>query len=226
MSYAQNYLKMDKIDRLLDALEYPDLYSEKDLEAMLDDTEVREAYNLIVKTKSALTPIPSPDVDAEWATFKKSHPATRRRATLRISSLFSRNIAASIAICIASLAAVAAVVGVSVNYLLKPKTQTSSDEIVAVSKENAVSTDTVISVEDAPSTAPETIVFDNEPLEAIITRIAEYHDCNVTFSSDAPKSLRLYFRWNQAQSLDDVVESLNNFEQINIAVEDKTIKID
>lgn len=217
---------MDKIDRLLDALEHPDLYSDKDLEAMLADSEVRETYNLIVKTKSALTPIQTPDVDAEWLSFQKSHPATRQRPTLRISNLFSRNIAASIAICIASLAAVAAVVGVSVNYVLKPRTHTSSDEIVAMAKEAIVSTDTVISVEEAPSAAPETIVFDNEPLETIITRIAEYHDYNVTFSSDTPKSLRLYFRWNQAQSLDDVVESLNNFEQITISVEDKTIKID
>ena len=44
---------MDKIDRLLDAIEHPDLYSEKDIEAMLADTEVREAYACLLYTSDA-----------------------------------------------------------------------------------------------------------------------------------------------------------------------------
>ncbi len=56
---------MDKIDRLLDAIEHPDRYSEKDVEAMLADPEVMEVYRLLDTIKAVLTPIPAPDVDTE-----------------------------------------------------------------------------------------------------------------------------------------------------------------
>ena len=42
MSYAKNYLKMDKIDRLLDAIESPNRYTPTEIEAMLKDPEVKE----------------------------------------------------------------------------------------------------------------------------------------------------------------------------------------
>ena len=100
MYYAQNCLNMDKIDRLLDAIEHPDRYSEKEMEAMLADPEVMEVFALLDKTKASLTPIAAPDVDAEWEAFQSSRRvpdggAKRRPAIL---SLFSRNIAASVAI--------------------------------------------------------------------------------------------------------------------------------
>lgn len=216
---------MDKIDRLLDAIENPDRYSEKEIETLLADPEVRKVYNLLDKTKATLTPISAPDVDTEWDTFKNSHPAKQHR-TYRIFNLFSRNVAASIAIGVASLAAVAAVVGVSVNYALNKNTDNQIAEVAPTTKENVASSDTILVVEQAPAVAPETIVFDNEPLETIINRIVEYYDYKAEFSTDAPKALRLYFRWNQAQTIHEVVESLNNFEQIQITLKDKTLKID
>lgn len=218
---------MDKIDRLLDAIEHPDRYSDKEMEAMLADPEVREIYDMLDKTKASLTPISTPDVDSEWETFKNAHPEPQKHAGFRIPNLFSRNIAASIAIGIASLAAVAAVVGVSVNYALNDKNaEVSANEVAIVENTTVTPADTIAAVDEAPATAPEIIVFDNEPLENIAKRIAEYYGFKAEFSTDAPKSLRLYFRWNQAQPLDDVVESLNNFEQIHLTVKDKTIKID
>lgn len=225
MYYVQNYLKMDKIDRLLDAIEHPDRYSQKEIETLLADPEVMEVYSLLDKTKATFTPISTPDINAEWDRFRNLHP-TRQFRTYRIFNLFSRNVAASIAIGIASLAAVAAVVGVSVNYALNKNTDNQIVEVEAAIKENVTSSDTILVVEEVPAVAPETIVFDNEPLETIINRMAEYYGCKAEFSTDSSKSLRLYFRWNQAQPLDEVIESLNNFEQINLTVKDKTIKID
>lgn len=216
---------MDKIDRLLDAIENPDRYSEKEIKALLSDPEVKEVYNLLDKTKATLTPISTPDIDAEWDRFSNLHP-TKQHCTYHIFNLFSRNVAASIAIGVASLATVAAVVGASVNYALNKNTDNQIAEVAPTTKENVASSDTILVVEEAPAVAPETIVFDNEPLETIINRIAEYYDYKAEFSTDAPKALRLYFRWNQAQTIHDVVESLNNFEQIQITLKDKTLKID
>ncbi len=217
---------MDKIDNLLDAIENPDRYSDREMEAMLADQAVAEVYDLLNKTKASLATIPTPDVDAEWKAFEHANPTEQQHKPFRILNLATRNIAASIAISIVSIAAVAAVVGVSINYVLTQNKETPSTEVTTVVQENVDTNNVIIAPEGTPATAPETIVFDNEPLETIIKHIAEYYGYKVEFSTDAPKSLRLYFHWNQAQTLDDVVESLNNFEQIHIIVKDKTIKID
>ena len=182
---------MDKIDRLLDAIEHPDRYSEKEMEAMLADPEVMEVFALLDKTKASLTPIAAPDVDAEWEAFQSSRRvpdggAKRRPAIL---SLFSRNIAASVAIVIASLAAVAAVVGVGVNMALDRKAESPATEIAAVAKEDAVAADTTATAGEVPAAVPETVIFDNEPLEAIAARIAGYYGYRVEFAGEASRSL-------------------------------------
>lgn len=212
---------MDKIDKLLDAIEHPDRYSDRELETMLADPEVMEIYQILDKTKASLSPIAAPDVDAEWKAFESAH----NKRKFSIPNFFPRNIAATISIGVVSLAALATVVGVSVSHVIDQKTETQVAEIAAVTKEDASKNDTVVSIEDTPAVAPETIVFDNETFETIVGRIAEYYGCDVEFASDRSKSLRLYFRWNQAHTLGEVVENLNNFEQIHLTLSDNTIKI-
>lgn len=216
---------MDKIDKLLDAIEHPDRYSDSEIREMLQDHEVKEVFDMLDKTKSSLQPIATPDIDAEWKAFESAHRHLNAKSRFRIFNFISRNIAASIAIGMVSLVAVAAVVGVSVNYMLKHNEDAVSEGAPA-SNEMVAVTDTVSEIKKIQTPTQDTIVFDNDSLETIINRIAEYYDCKATFSSETSKSLRLYFRWNQAQTLDEVIESLNNFERIHIICKDKNITID
>ncbi len=216
---------MDKIDKLLDAIEHPDRYSDSEIREMLQDPEVKEVFDMLDKTKSSLQPIATPDVDAEWKAFESAHRHLNAKSRFRIFNFVSRNIAASIAIGMVSLVAVAAVVGVSVNYALKHNEDAVSEGAPA-SNEMVAVTDTVSEIKEIKTLTQDTIVFNNDSLETIINQIAEYYDCKATFSSETSKSLRLYFRWNQAQPLNEVIESLNNFERINITAKDKTITID
>ena len=68
-------------------------------------------------------------------------------------------------------------------------------------------------------------MFDNEPLKTIAGKIGEYYGYQVEFSNEAAESLRMYFRWDQENTVEEVVERLNNFEQIHIEIKDQTIKI-
>lgn len=221
MFYVQNYLEMDKIDQLLEAMEYPDRYSEKDVEAMLADPEVREVYDLLDKTSATLRPMPDPDVEAEWTAFKRSHNRRGRGLTYWLS----RNVAASVAIGLASLATLAAVVA-GVGHVFDKRVDAPSVETGVADEECVIPDDVTVVAADTTVLAPEIIVFDNDSLEEIVSRVAGYHGYEVEFSADAPRGLRLHFRWNQAQPLDEVVESLNNFERIHITVKGRTIKID
>lgn len=216
---------MDKIDQLLDAIEHPEQYSDSELEALLSDPEVQEALELMGKTKSSLRPISSPDVDAEWASFAKAHKK-QRLITFRP---FNRNIAASIAIVIASLAAVAALINISVSRSSSRQIDTSS--IVSDmedSKTPAVISESVSTTNDTvmTTTEPDIVLFDNEPFESIISRIASYYGSNALFKTEQAKSLRLYFKWDRNKPLETIIESLNNFEQIHLSIDGQTIEID
>lgn len=220
MFYVQNYLEMDKIDRLLEAMEHPDSYSENDVEAMLADPEVREVYDLLDKTSATFRPMPDPDVEAEWTAFKRSR--NRRGLTCWVS----RNVAASVAIGLASLATLAAVVVAGVGHVFDKRVDGPSVETVVADEECVIPDDVAVAAADTTVLAPEIIIFENDSLEEIVSRVAGYHGYEVEFSADAPRGLRLHFRWNQAHPLDEVVESLNNFERIHITVKGRTIKID
>ncbi len=218
---------MDKIDRLFDAMEHPEHFSSAEIEEMLHDPEVKEAFDLLDKTKSSLQSIDIPDIEDEWKTFENNHRQYKKSRHRWPSRFFSRNAAASIAIGIASFTAVAAIVGVGINRINNNRSEATPDvKTVAGNASGTSQPDTVKAAEIKKEAAPEIILFDEETFETIINRIATYYDYKVVFNNNATKTLRLYFRWNQALPLEDVVESLNNFEQINLSIKDKNLKID
>lgn len=227
MSYAKNFLKMDKIDKLLDAVEQPERYSPEEIEEMLQDSEVKEVADLLDKTKSSLWNIASPDIDEEWRIFEEKHKGTSALRHSWLPRIFNRNAAASIAIGIASVTALATIVGVSVHFIdnnreveIKKTTETLKPEI------SASPNDSLKTVASSNNKTTETIEFDNENLETIITEIAGYYDCKAIFNKDDSKTLRLYFRWDKTLTIEEVAARLNNFEQIHITVKDNIIKVD
>ena len=217
---------MDKIDRFLDAIEYPERYTQSEIDAMLQDPEIKKVFDLLDKTKSSLQPQQSPDIEAEWRRFEKNHPTSKVMHCFWLAGILSRNIAATIAIAIVSFTAVAAIVGIGINRLSQRKEASRPADIRTEYVEVTSKPDSVKSVEAVNDKIPEIIVFDNEPLKTIAGKIAAYYGCNVEFNNEASKSLRLYFRWNQENTIEEVVERLNNFEQIHIVIKDNTIKID
>lgn len=227
MFYAKNFLKMDKIDRLLDAMEHPERYSATEIETMLQDSEVKDAFDLFDKTKSSLQTIISPDVEEEWKRFENNHNNSEIIRRFWLSRIFSRNVAASIVVGIASFAAVAAIVGVGIHHILTDRVEAAA-KIDDVTNGRIVSAqpDTVKQIEDNKDVTPEIVVFDDDTFETIISKLADYYDYEVIFDNASSKSLRLYFRWNQANSIEEVIGRLNNFEQINLTVNDKTIKVE
>lgn len=209
---------MDKIDRLHEALSHPERFEDTELADMMKDSDVKEHYATLCRTQSALSDIPEPDVDSEWESFSASR--TRRRNPL--TGFLRRNAAACIAVGVVSMAAIAAVVGVNISRQETGEPQTmATEEMIVESREN----DTIVVNGGESIEAPSTIIFDNEPLEKIMERIGEYYGCRIEYSPTAPRTLRLYFRWNRAGSVEEIVESLNNFEQVRLTYKDNTIKI-
>ena len=216
----------DNIDRLLDALEHPENYSDADVEQLLANPEAREVYNMLRKTADASAPVPEINLDEEWRRFEAKQPK-RRPVILRwLSFIASRNAAAVVIALVGTLAVVAATIGVT-NYFNANKEmaqteQTEPQKQTAIANSNVAPTDT-IPAETTP--LPETIVFKGENLERILADMAGYYGATVKFNQDATKSLLLYFEWDQSLPLREVVEQLNNFEQINITLTDKVLTV-
>lgn len=216
----------DKIDRLLDALEHPENYSDAEVEQILSDPQAREVYDMMRKTADASAPVPQINLDEEWQRFEAKQ--TRRKPVILrwLPFMASRNAAAVVLALVGTLAVVAATIGVT-HYIgtqkdLAQTQQTEQQEQTAVAKTDIAPADT-IPTEVAP--LPETILFKGETLETILSDIARYYGVTVKFNQDAAKSLQLYFEWNQALPLNEVVEQLNNFEQINITLTDNVLTV-
>ena len=216
----------DKIDRLLDALEHPENYTDTEVEQILSDPQAREVYDMMRKTADASAPVPQINLDEEWQRFEAKQ--TRRKPVILrwLPFMASRNAAAAVLAIVGTLAVVAATIGVT-HYIgtqkdLAQTQQTEQQEQTAVAKTDIAPADT-IPTEVAP--LPETILFKGETLETILSDIARYYGTTVKFNQNAAKSLQLYFEWNQALPLNEVVEQLNNFEQIDITLTDNVLTV-
>lgn len=216
----------DNIDRLLDALEHPENYSDAEVEQILADPEAREVYDILRKTADASAPVSEINLDEEWRRFEAKQPK-RRPVILRwLSFMASRNAAAVIIALVGTLAVVAATIGVThyfnSNKEMAQTEQTEPQKQTAIADSKVAPTDTLTN-EEAPM--PETIVFKGENLERILADMAGYYGVTVKFNQDAAKSLLLYFEWDQSLPLNEIVEQLNNFEQIDITLTDKALTV-
>ncbi|MGN0066265.1 MAG: DUF4974 domain-containing protein, partial [Bacteroides sp.] len=68
-------------------------------------------------------------------------------------------------------------------------------------------------------------IFNNVPLDSMLTAIATAHGVGVEFENEAARHLRFHFVWKREDSLSRVVEKLNTFEAVNIGMEDKTLVV-
>ena len=214
------------IDRLLDALEHPEKYSDAEVEQLLTDPETREVYDILRKTADVSAPVPEINLNEEWRRFEAKQPKRRPLILRWLTFVASRNAAAVVIALVGTLAVVAATIGVTRYFIadkeLAQTEQTEPQKQTDIANANVGPTDTIPS-ETTP--LPEPIVFKEENLERVLADIAEYYGATVKFNQDAAKSLKLYFEWDQSLPLNEVVEQLNNFEQINITLTDKVLTV-
>ena len=212
---------MDKYEIVLDIIEHPEKYTSEQLAEIMSDSETREIYNLLCKTDSAIEADKKVDVDAEWADFMEKHSARRRH---RFFWLGSRAASIAAVVC-TSIAAVAAGIAVTVAVIdHKPK---AVDEYVAVAPSVvAVSKDTITTKNDTVKLSRTPIMFEDEPLEKIMKEVADIYCVELKFNNKEAALLHLYYKFDPSLTLNEVVEQLNTFEQINIKQNGNILTID
>lgn len=216
---------MDKYDIVLDLIEHPAKYTPERIAEILSDPEAGEIYNLLCKTDSTLASTDAyVDVDAEWQKFSQLHKKPK------FQFLWSGRRAASIAaIAITSLAAVAIGITVAVKTF-EPKPQPievsaeASVERPATMSETIGKDSTLMTEEVAVLNT--TVVFEDTSLDEILSRVAEVHGATVEYKRPETAQLHLYYKFDPTIPLNETVEQLNTFEQINIRISGKKITVD
>jgi len=173
-----------------DMQEAPDKYSDQEIEAMMDDLDQ------------------IPDVDEAWQQFARQQ---RRR---NVTSLHSWHKVAAMIIGILTLSGIA-FAAVHIVRL----SQHEEQSVTAVEKpQSAVTVSQTFPTDTIVKTEP--VVFDNVTLDSIAKDIASNHHLDMDLQNEQASQLRFYFVWNQEDRLQEVIEKLNMFEQVNLAVED------
>ena len=133
-------------------------------------------------------------VDEEWQKFEARHFAPKRRpwGWMQIAAAF-------IGLLMLSGIAYAAVHIVSSNR--SQQAETAADTTAADS-------------------IPQTRIFENAPLDEMITEIAQYYNKVADIESEEAHELRLYYKWEPKDALEDVVADLNHFDHVSLAIED------
>ena len=203
----------DKIHLLLDMHEHPENYSDEQLAAMLND----EMLEQLVIAKRAMTDIPEPDVDAEWQHFEQEHFAPEKnRRWLKVAAMIA-------GVLMLSAFTYAAIHAVRHNAKNQAK---ESIETVAPEPQTESAVGPRLGVADSVAVVSEPIVFDNQPLDQMLEKIAPHYGMQVEFRNEDVRALRFYFVWQPDEDLDAVLERLNLFESVNISKEGNTIVVE
>ena len=199
---------------------HPEQLTDEQVQQILADDEMRRLVQQLGFAKHAFKhdalKNDTPDVEAEWEQFAATHaelldaldeekPKRRFHA-----SLFTHKIAITFA-----------AIHVVRNIITSKPRPSTTEQLSDIKTAAALPADTVKA--DTISTRP--YVFNNVPLDSMLTTIAAAHGLGVEFENEATRQLRFHFVWKREDSLMRVVGKLNTFEAVNIGIEGKKMVV-
>ena len=146
--------------------------------------------------------------EGEYKPRLRAHLAPRKIAASFIGVLLVSGIA---------FAAIQVVRNISTPKPQQPTTEQTTD----IDPVTSLPADTV----QADTISVEPYIFNNVPLDSMLTAIATAHGVGVEFENEAARHLRFHFVWKREDSLSRVVEKLNTFETVTTGMEDKTLVV-
>lgn len=206
---------MDNLDKLIEAIEHPEKYSESELRELLSNPETRQLYRLMCASRAKeflQDASDASEVDRQWNLFK-----TKRRRKTFFSWIYSRKVAAVAAVLIASCSII--VVGVSLSNRFLGKSGGHEIDQTAMATNLSAEAD-----EQAYRQVNDTvIVFEDENLDKILAEIAPYYNVKVDLKYPSSRGVRLFLKWESATGLPELIEHLNSFDRINLFLKDGVI---
>ena len=218
---------MDKFEKILDIIDHQEKYSDEEIREILQDEECRKLYQTMMEVDSALeNPSPIINIDEEWEKFSQEHQlqeeasqnAAQKAASHPITSW--RKLAASIAGFVLISGIAFAAIHTYIKRSQEPTQVTADTHPEAIKSDSAKQ---VAAKDSLTHPKPEKPAihktFENVTFEQMISEIASYYDLQVKFENNEDKTLRLYYEWNSHSSIENIVKELNQFENVNIELQ-------
>ena len=217
---------MDKFEKILDIIDHQEKYSDEEIREILQDEECRKLYQTMMEVDSALVnPSPIVNIDEEWDKFsqehhlqEESHPIVQEAASHPITSW--HKLAASIA----GFVLISGIAFAAIHTYIKRSQEPT--QITADAHPKTIKSDSAKQVTEKDSLThpkPEKLAihktFENVAFEKMISEIASYYDLQVKFENNEDKTLRLYYEWDSHSSIENIVKELNQFENVNIELQ-------
>ena len=207
--------KMDKTMTMFQMLEHPTEYTKEQWQEVLSDPICKDLYATLSMTAGAFysqqasDSLTDDDIKAEWSLLKDNHHKTK------IYSLSWRNVAAIISCLLILTGMTWAAVQTDFGGLFK--------EVITHSEMSA--TPKVL------TSAPAIVTFDNVTIEQVISDLTTFYSNNdgiryeAIYNNEDVKNIRLFYKWDNSLSLQQVVDKLDHFEKLEVRLEGQKIFI-
>ncbi len=227
--------EQDKANLLLDMQEHPENYTDEQLTSMLaDDKELADMLEAAAKTKQAMTKAAVDNeelpMDELWEQFAAEHADEfgAEESAADIDAPKAKQVQMPLRKVAAMIIGIIFTVGVTfaaiqiVRNASKPAPEPTQIETPAPKPQD------VKPVEQEPTDSVaevKPVIFDNVELDKMLTTMAKHYGAEVEFDNDDARAFRLYFTWKPNETLEHEIERLNQFESINIELNDHKITV-
>ena len=158
-------------------------------------------------------------IDEEWTKFEAEHfgddgseVRSRRSSFLKIAAMF---------IGVLMLGGIA----FATIHIISSGSQ-KADEVQTIATENAQRSTLNAQRSAQDSALYKPIVYESAELVTILDDIATFYEVEPVYRKEATKHIRLYFTWDKKRSLDEIIDTFNKFERINITRYDKILIVE
>ena len=183
---------MNKTDLLFQMMEQPQAYTEQQWQEILSDEEGRELYTLMAKTQSAFDvqkEIDDETIDDEW----KRLTVPSGHKWLRVAAMF-------VGFLLVSGIAIAAF------YMIQSRS-------VEPTRTEAEANSSLFTPHSSPQ---ESVRFSNASLDSVLSVVSHHYHHAVCFQNDTLRQLRFTIAWDSIQPLATFLESVNEFEGLQL----------
>ena len=204
---------MNKTDLLLQMMEQPHQYTAEEWQEILADDECRELYTLMSMTQSAVDAaradkeVTDEMIDEEW----------QRLSSVQSSFQLRKFAAMFVGILMLSGIAFAAIHIISHSDSHKEKDTVAVSNASPLTRQSPLPQDTIA--------APQPKLYENVPLGEIFEELSAYYNVKVVYQNEDAPRLRLFYQWKPEYKLEKVVEMLNNFEWLQLELENDTLYV-
>ena len=151
-------------------------------------------------------------IDEEWTKFEAEHFRGERLPLRKIAAM------------IVGILMLSGIAYAAVQMIRGQETGGRSQETVAVANSQLSTPNSQLAEQD--STLMKPIVYEDTELTTILDDIATFYQVEPVYKNEATKHIRLYFTWDKKQTIDNIIDTFNKFERINITRYDKILIIE